>query len=127
VADHCSPCVTVDVPLSWALAGARLPIAQTLNISSERQLLDPRKMLAYRRPAHVGRTHDQEEAELARRTIFVSDLTGKTIDEKDAATLTIKYADSRRGLVVLDVNANEVADLAAKGTKQARRGRKPKS
>lgn len=64
---------------------------------------------------------------MARKTIFVSDLTGKTIDEKDAATLTIKYADSRRGQVVLDVNAGEVADLASKGTKQARRGRKPKA
>ena len=31
------------------------------------------------------------------------------------------------GQVVLDVNAGEVADLAAKGTKQARRGRKPKN
>ena len=63
---------------------------------------------------------------VARKTIFVSDLTGKTIDEKDAATVTIKYGDARKGQVVLDVNANEVADLAAKGTKQARRGRKPK-
>lgn len=63
---------------------------------------------------------------MARKTIFVSDLTGKTIDEKDAATVTIKYADARKGQVVLDVNADEVADLAAKGAKQARRGRKPK-
>jgi hypothetical protein len=64
---------------------------------------------------------------MARKTIFVSDLTGKTIDEKEAATVTIRYADARRGQVVLDVNANEVAELASKGTKQARRGRKPKS
>jgi hypothetical protein len=64
---------------------------------------------------------------VARKTIYVSDLSGKAIDEKDAATLTIRYADARRGLVVLDVNADEVADLAAKGVKQARRGRKPKS
>jgi hypothetical protein len=64
---------------------------------------------------------------VARKTIYVSDLTGKSIDEKDAATLTIRYADARRGQVVLDVNANEVTDLAAKGTKQARRGRKPKA
>ncbi len=64
---------------------------------------------------------------VARKTIFVSDLTGKSIDEKDAATVTIKYADARRGQVVLDVNANEVDDLAAKGAKQARRGRKPKA
>jgi len=63
---------------------------------------------------------------MARKTIFVSDLTGRTIDEKEAATVTIRYADARRGQVVLDVNANEVSDLASKGTKQARRGRKPK-
>jgi hypothetical protein len=64
---------------------------------------------------------------MARRTIFVSDLTGKTIDEKDAAQVIIKYSDARRGQVALDVNAGEVGDLAAKGVKQARRGRKPKS
>jgi hypothetical protein len=64
---------------------------------------------------------------VARKTVFVSDLTGKTIDEKEAATVTIRYSDARKGQVVLDVNSNEVADLAAKGTKQARRGRKPKS
>jgi hypothetical protein len=62
---------------------------------------------------------------VAKKTIFVSDLSGKEIDEKDAATVTIRYADARRGQVHLDVNANEVDDLAAKGTKQARRGRKP--
>jgi hypothetical protein len=56
------------------------------------------------------------EVDVAKKTIFVSDLTGKTIDEKDAATVTVKYADARRGQVVLDVNASEVADLAAKGT-----------
>lgn len=64
---------------------------------------------------------------MARRTIYVSDLSGKEIDERDAANVTIKYADARRGQVVLDVNASEVDDLAAKGTKQARRGRKPKA
>jgi hypothetical protein len=64
--------------------------------------------------------------EMAKKTIYVSDLTGKAIDAKDAATLTIRYSDARKGQVVLDVNANEVADLASKGTKQARRGRKPK-
>ena len=49
------------------------------------------------------------------------------LDEKNAATVTIRYADARRGQVVLDVNANEVDDLAAKGARQARRGRKPKA
>jgi sporulation protein YlmC with PRC-barrel domain len=64
---------------------------------------------------------------MARKTILVSDLSGKEIDEKDAARVTISYSDGRRGQVVLDVNASEVADLAAKGTQQKRRGRKPKS
>jgi hypothetical protein len=64
---------------------------------------------------------------VAKKTIFVSDLSGKEIDEKDAATVTIRYADARRGQVHLDVNADEVDDLASKGTKQARRGRKPKA
>lgn len=64
---------------------------------------------------------------MARKTIYVSDLTGKAIDEKNAATVTIRYADARRGQVMLDVNADEVADMAEKGTKQARRGRKPKA
>jgi hypothetical protein len=63
---------------------------------------------------------------MARKTIFVSDLTGKPIAEKDAATVTIRYSDARKGQVVLDVNADEVEDLARKGTKQARRGRRPK-
>ncbi len=64
---------------------------------------------------------------MARKTIFVSDLTGKPIDEKDGATVTIRYADARRGIIVLDANANEISDLASKGRKQARRGRPPKS
>jgi hypothetical protein len=63
---------------------------------------------------------------MARKTVFVSDLTGADINEKDAATVTIRYADARRGQVTLDVNAGEVEELASKGQKQARRGRKPK-
>jgi hypothetical protein len=64
---------------------------------------------------------------LARKTIYVSDLSGKEINEKDAAKVTITYSDARRGQVVLDVNASEVDDLAGKGTRQARRGRRPKT
>ena len=64
---------------------------------------------------------------MARRTIIVSDLTGREINERDAAQVIIKYSDARRGQVVLDVNASEVEEIAAKGTKQARRGRKPKA
>jgi hypothetical protein len=64
---------------------------------------------------------------MARRTIIVSDITGREIAENQTAQVVIKYADARRGQVVLDVNADEVNDLASKGTKQARRGRKPKT
>jgi hypothetical protein len=64
---------------------------------------------------------------VARKTVYVSDLSGNTIDERNGARVTIAYKDARRGTVVLDVNADEVEELARKGTKQARRGRKPKS
>jgi hypothetical protein len=64
---------------------------------------------------------------MARKTVLVSDLTGKEIEESNAAQLVINYRDARRGRVVLDVNADEVDDLARRGTKQARRGRKPKA
>jgi hypothetical protein len=63
---------------------------------------------------------------MARKVILVSDLTGEEIDPKDSAIVTIRYADARRGEVVLDVNASEVEDLARKGSKQRRKGRRPK-
>lgn len=63
---------------------------------------------------------------MARKTILVSDLSGKEVQDREAAQVVINYRDARRGRIVLDVNADEVAELASKGTKQARRGRKPK-
>jgi hypothetical protein len=63
---------------------------------------------------------------MARKTIFVSDISGKEIrDEKDAAQVVIKYGDARRGQITVDVLASEVDDLAGKGRKTAKRGRKP--
>ena len=64
---------------------------------------------------------------MARRTVLVSDISGKEITDGEGATLAITYTDARRGVVRLDVNADEVADLARKGVKQARRGREPRS
>jgi hypothetical protein len=64
---------------------------------------------------------------LARKTIFVSDLSGKEIPEGRAAQITIKFADARKGTYVLDVTENEAEDLGRKGRKQARRGRKSKA
>jgi hypothetical protein len=64
---------------------------------------------------------------MARKTILVSDLTGKEIDEGSAARITINFSDARKGTIVLDVNETEIGDLVSKGTRQARRGRKPKN
>jgi hypothetical protein len=65
---------------------------------------------------------------MARKSIIVSDISGREIrDEKDAAKLAITYGDARRGRVELDVLASEVDDLAGKGRKVAKRGRKPKA
>ena len=64
---------------------------------------------------------------MARKTILVSDLTGREIEDRKAAKVTITYADARKGMIVLDVNEDEISDLAGKGQRQARRGRRPKS
>jgi hypothetical protein len=64
---------------------------------------------------------------MARKTVLVSDLTGSEIEDGNGAQVVIKYHDARRGQVVLDVNADEVEDLARKGQRQARRGRRAKA
>jgi hypothetical protein len=64
---------------------------------------------------------------MARKTIFVSDLSGKEIPDGRAAQITIKFSDARKGTYVLDVVDDEAEELGRKGRKQARRGRKPKS
>ena len=65
---------------------------------------------------------------MARKTVLVSDISGREVrDPKDSAQVTIRYGDARRGRVELDVLASEVDDLASKGRKTAKRGRRPKS
>jgi hypothetical protein len=41
--------------------------------------------------------------------------------------VTIKFADARKGTIVLDVTDAEGEKPGAKGRKQARRGRRPKT
>jgi hypothetical protein len=72
-------------------------------------------------------TDKYSEDQMAKKTILISDISGSELNDKDSAKVTITYSDARRGQIVLDVNANEVADLAAKGTQQKRRGRRPKT
>jgi hypothetical protein len=64
---------------------------------------------------------------LAKKTVFVSDLSGDEIQDGRSATISIKFSDARKGAYVLDVTEEEAEELGRKGRKQARRGRRPKS
>ena len=58
---------------------------------------------------------------------MVSDLSGAEIAEGKGAQVTIRFNDARKGTIVLDVTDGEAETMGAKGRKQARRGRRPKS
>jgi hypothetical protein len=109
------------------------PEAQAQSCSRKAKAAENGALSLLFRPAQarsdtVGQTPVRREIEMARRSVLVSDLSGSEIrDEKDSAQVVIKYGDARRGQVTLDVLASEVDDLARKGRKTARRGRKPKS
>jgi hypothetical protein len=67
---------------------------------------------------------------MARKSIFVSDFSGKEIDdEKQSATITVRFGDGRRGVLVADAHADDpiVGEIAKVARQQARRGRRPKS
>ena len=62
---------------------------------------------------------------MARKTVLVSDLSGKEIPEGKGATIRITYRDARKGVRELDVTDDEAENLG--GRQVARRGRRPKS
>ncbi len=64
---------------------------------------------------------------MAKRTVLISDLSGDPIPDGKGATIRISYGDARKGTAVLDVLDEEADELARKGRKQARRGRKPRT
>jgi hypothetical protein len=67
---------------------------------------------------------------MAKKTIFVSDLSGREIaNPRDAVSIVVKFGDARRGQYVVDAHPDdpEVKKLIERGTQQARRGRRPKS
>ena len=64
---------------------------------------------------------------MARKSVFVSDLSSEEIADGKGATVTIKFADARKRTIVLDVTDAEGEKIGEKGRKQARRGRKPRS
>jgi hypothetical protein len=62
--------------------------------------------------------------------VFVSDFSNRDIgDDKQSATITVKFGDGRRGIVVADAHVDDkvVQDIAKVGRQQARRGRRPKA
>jgi hypothetical protein len=63
---------------------------------------------------------------MARKNIFVSDLSGEAIPEGKGAKIRIAFHDARKGSAELDVTDAEGEELARKGRKRARRGRKPR-
>jgi hydroxymethylglutaryl-CoA reductase len=67
---------------------------------------------------------------MARKTVFVSDFSGNAIgDEKQSATVTVRFGDGRRGVVVADAHVDDaiVLEITRAGRQQARRGRRPKT
>ena len=64
---------------------------------------------------------------MARKTVFVSDLSGEAIEDGKGAKVRITFTDARKGNAELDVTDQEAEELAKQGRKTARRGRKPKS
>lgn len=64
---------------------------------------------------------------MARKTVLVSDMSGKEIPEGKGATIRITYRDARKGVRELDVTDDEAESIGAKGRSVARRGRRPKS
>jgi hypothetical protein len=63
---------------------------------------------------------------MARKTVFVSDLSGDEIEEGKAAKIRITFEDGRRQSVEIDATAEEAAELGRNGRQVARRGRKPR-
>jgi hypothetical protein len=64
---------------------------------------------------------------MAKKTIHISDLSGKEVREGTGATITIKFTDARKGQYVIDATDHEGEELGQKGRKQLRRGRRPKA
>jgi hypothetical protein len=67
---------------------------------------------------------------MARKTVFGGDFSSTEIgDEKQGATVTVRFGDGRRGVVVADAHVDDaiVQSIVKAGRQQARRGRRPKA
>jgi len=59
---------------------------------------------------------------VARKTVVVSDMSGKQIAEGKGAKVRITFDDARSGSIEMDVTAEEARAMGAKGRPVARRG-----
>jgi hypothetical protein len=64
---------------------------------------------------------------VAKKTVRVSDLSGREITDGKGAIVRITFSDARRGVLELDVTDAEGEEMGRKGRKVARRGRRPTS
>jgi hypothetical protein len=64
---------------------------------------------------------------MAKKTVRVSDISGKDIEDGKGATIRVSFEDSRRGNYEVDATAEEALDIGRKGRQVARRGRRPKA
>lgn len=64
---------------------------------------------------------------MAKKTIFVSDMSGTSIPEGRGAKVRISFNDARRGVKEMDVTDQEAEEIGAQARAVARRGRKPQS
>lgn len=67
---------------------------------------------------------------MAHKTVLVCDFSGNPIpDDAHSATVTVRFADGRRGVVVADAHVDDpiIAQILKVGRQQQKRGRRPKS
>jgi len=62
---------------------------------------------------------------MARKTVLISDMSGKEIPDGKGATIRITFRDARKGVRELDVTDSEAEGLGGRAV--ARRGRRPKN
>lgn len=62
---------------------------------------------------------------MAKKTVLISDMSGKEIPDGKGATIRITFRDARKGVRELDVTDEEAERLG--GRSVARRGRRPKA
>jgi hypothetical protein len=62
---------------------------------------------------------------MAKKTVLVSDVSGKEIPDGKGATVRITFRDARKGVRELDVTDEEAEGYG--GRQVARRGRRPKA